>query len=384
MTTHSAVPQERLPAVAFVCPFTLIKPTGTPIRANLTIQAARRFARCHVISLGGYEGEHDHEIQDVWGTRRPDSRQFRVWVFARKGAGVLADIRPKIVHAFGPLGMLPALRLRPLGCQPRLVLELHGLLGEEVRNHWPGGRLFHRFLDRIAVRRADAIIAMSYSQREILLKRYGITPQRITVVWGPVDLDLFAYREPVARDALRVGYAGNDGPWQGVEDAMAAAASFRDEPHIAFRFIGIREDRLQPPAGVATEYFPGASRAETARLLSECDILLSPRRGKAAATQYPFKLSAYLAVGRPIIATDVSDQRHILEAAGCGVVVPPGLPEAIAAAIRQLQSMSHADRVAMGVRGRRFAEAHLSLDRFQETLAGVYAELGAGKPASPR
>ena len=382
MTSHTAHMRDSTSTIAFVCPFTLLKQTGTPIRANLTIQVASRFTQCHVISLGGFEGERHHEIEEVWGTRRPTSRQFRVGVFTRKAARALAEIHPGIVHAFGPLGLLPALLYRRARRHPRLVLELHGLLAEEVSNHWPGGVLFHRLLDRLAVRRADAIIAMSHSQREILLRRYHVAPERVTVVWGPVDLDLFGYRKPAEREVFRVGYAGNDGPWQGVEDLMAAAGSFREDTHITFRFIGIRSDRFPLPEGVSMDFFPGASREETARLLGDCDVLLSPRRGKVAKTQYPFKLSAYLAVGRPVIATDVSDQRAILEAADCGVVVSSESPDAMAEAIRRVRNLPHEQRVKMGWRGRRFAEEYLSIPRFQTALARVYDSLSPGMALS--
>jgi len=384
MTSHTAHMRDSTSTIAFVCPFTLLKQTGTPIRANLTIQVASRFARCHVISLGGFEGERHHEIEEVWGTRRPTSRQFRVGVFTRKAARALAEIHPGIVHAFGPLGLLPALLYRRARRHPRLVLELHGLLAEEVSNHWPGGALFHRLLDRLAVRRADAIIAMSHSQREILLRRYHVAPERVTVIWSVVDLDLFTYREATEREFLRVGYAGNDGPWQGVEDLMAAAAAFRSEPLLRFRFIGIEKNRFELPEAGSLEIFPRKSQEETARLLTDCDVFVSPRRGRAAETQYPTKLSAYLALGRPIIATDVSDQRAILEAAGCGLLIPPGSPDAIAAAIREILGMPNAQRVDMGRRGRRFAEEHLSLPRFRVALGKVYERLGAGGATPPR
>jgi glycosyltransferase involved in cell wall biosynthesis len=233
----------------------------------------------------------------------------------------------------------------------------------------------YRFLDRLAVRRADHIIAMSHSQREILLRRYRVFPRRVTVMWGPVDLDLFKYREPLKGQAFRVGYAGNDAPWQGVEDLLAATESFRGDGQIAFRFIGIREDRFNLPAGASMEFFADASREETAQLLSECDVLMSPRRGKVAETQYPFKLSAYLAAGRPIVATDVSDQRLILERAGCGAVVPPESPVALAEAIHQVRNLSHGERVEMGQRARRFAEEHLSMSQFQAALVRVYKGL---------
>ena len=118
------------------------------------------------------------------------------------------------------------------------------------------------------------------------------------------------------------------------------------------------------------------TREQTAEQLARCHVLLSPRKGRAADMQYPFKLSSYLAAGRPVIATDVSDQRRIIEGAHCGVVVPPGSPQAIAEAVMRLKGEAPEARVEMGRRARRFAEEHLSLEQFRATLTSMYRELG--------
>ena len=361
--------------IAFVCPFDLNRQTGSPIRACLTIDVAGRFASCHAISLGELAIAAHHRLDGVWVQRRGGGHRFRLGAFTRLGARALGAIGPHIVHCFNTVAMLPALVHRRRRGRAKLVLELHGLLAEESESRWPGMSVLLRVIDRIGIRGADAIIAMSHSQRRVLLHRYGVAPESVWVMWGPVDLDLFGYREPPEREVFRVGYAGNDAPWQGVEDLLAAAQSFQGDARVTFRFIGIREDRFEVPAGIPKEFFAGASREETARLLEDCDVLLSPRRGKVAETQYPFKLSAYLAVGRPIIATDVSDQRLILERAGCGLVVPPESPPALAGAIRQVCDLPHNQRVEMGLRGRRFAEEHLSMPQFQAALVRVYDSL---------
>jgi glycosyltransferase involved in cell wall biosynthesis len=234
-----------------------------------------------------------------------------------------------------------------------------------------------RALERFVLRRADQIIAMSYSQQAYLAEAFGIPAGKIRVIWGPVDLDIFRYREPEKTATLRVGYSGNDFPWQGVDDCLATAELLASEPDVEFLFVtgsGWRTDlrRLHRVARVEAE-----TREQTAEQLARCDVLLSPRKGRAADVQYPFKLSSYLAVGRPVVATDVSDQRRIIDAAQCGIVIPSGSPQAIAEAIRRLRDEGRSSRVAMGVRARLFAEEHLSLDKFRSSLLGMYEELGA-------
>lgn len=361
--------------IAFLCPFDLNRQTGSPIRARLTIDAVSQFASCYTISLGELANPAHQRLDGVWVPRRGGGHRFRVGTFTRLGARALGAISPPIVHCFNTVAMLPALLHRRRRGKAKLVLELHGLLAEESESRWPGMSVLHRLIDRIGIRGADAIIAMSHSQRQILLDRYGVAPESVSVMWGPVDLDLFVHREPAERDVFRVGYAGNDGPWQGIEELMASVATFQGEAGIRFRFIGFQGNRLRLPEAVPVEFIPLATRQETAALLSDCDVLVSPRRGGIAETQYPFKLSAYLAVGRPIVATDVSDQRAILEAAACGVVVQPGSADPIAAAIRRVWGMTRAQRAEMGRRGRRFAEEHLSVAGLRVALAEFYKTL---------
>lgn len=141
---------------------------------------------------------------------------------------------------------------------------------------------------------ADAIIGMSCSQRRILIQDYGGTPQNVTVLWGPVDLDIFRLLEPPGDRVFRVGYAGNDSPWQGVEDALAPCELLSDHDDVGFRFIGISGAGYSGQGLPNAEFLETVSREQRAKLLAECDVLISPRKGRAAAVQYSFKVSCSL------------------------------------------------------------------------------------------
>ena len=107
--------------------------------------------------------------------------------------------------------------------------------------------------------------------------------------------------------------------------------------------------------------------------LARCHVLVSPRaRFVVSDSQYPFKLSAYLAAGRPIVATAVSDQPRVIGEAGCGVIVPPGDPDALAEAVRRLVTLPAAERQELGRRARAFAEQRLSLDALADALLALY------------
>jgi glycosyltransferase involved in cell wall biosynthesis len=281
-----------------------------------------------------------------------------------------------VVHTFDTVSSLPAILQwkRRLGL--RVVVELHGLASAEMGGGVPLARPLAAWLERFVLRRADGIIAMSHSQREYLVNVVGVPAERIHVIWGPVDLDVFRFREAEETGALRVGYSGNDFRWQGVDDCLAAARQVANECDIEFLFVTGSGWRTEVTGLHRVRLAAAGTREQTAESLAGCHVLVSPRKGRAADLQYPFKLSSYLAVGRPIIATDVSDQRRIIEGANCGLMIPPGSPGDLAAAILRLRDEGAQGRREMGRRARRFAEEHLSLERFHEALFAVYRAIG--------
>jgi glycosyltransferase involved in cell wall biosynthesis len=88
----------------------------------------------------------------------------------------------------------------------------------------------------------------------------------------------------------------------------------------------------------------------------------------------PIKLFEYMAAGLPVIASDFPLWRRIVAEAGCGILVDPCDPSAIANAISYL--LTHdSEAEAMGKRGRAAVELHYNWDREECTLLNFYASL---------
>jgi glycosyltransferase involved in cell wall biosynthesis len=62
-----------------------------------------------------------------------------------------------------------------------------------------------------------------------------------------------------------------------------------------------------------------------------------------------------------VSADEESETAQLVRAVGCGLVVPPGQPERVAAAIRSLAS-GEQDLADMGRRGRRYVESEAGRD----------------------
>jgi glycosyltransferase involved in cell wall biosynthesis len=90
----------------------------------------------------------------------------------------------------------------------------------------------------------------------------------------------------------------------------------------------------------------------------------------------PNKLFDYLAARRPVIFASSARNNPVAEA-GAGITVPPENPPAVAEAVRRLVSLSSEERDEMGLRGRRYVEAHHSYERLGERLEEALEELVA-------
>jgi putative colanic acid biosynthesis glycosyltransferase WcaI len=73
-------------------------------------------------------------------------------------------------------------------------------------------------------------------------------------------------------------------------------------------------------------------------LLNLADVHLLPQRPSAAGSVMPSKLIGMLASGRPVIAACTSGTEIAELATDCGVIIEPGDPDALAAAVRNLAS----------------------------------------------
>jgi glycosyltransferase involved in cell wall biosynthesis len=94
----------------------------------------------------------------------------------------------------------------------------------------------------------------------------------------------------------------------------------------------------------------------------------------------PKVLLEALAAGRAVVATDIAGCRELIVDDENGLLVPPGDPEALAAAVIALAG-DPARRARLGAAGRRLAEARLGVEAIARATLVVYRDaLAPGPP----
>ena len=198
----------------------------------------------------------------------------------------------------------------------------------------------------------------SAGETKTLLLPNGVDPG----VFHPVDPDdCAAEREllgPVADRALFV-YAGTVGHAQALDTIVDAARLCRDDHGIGFAVVGDgpEQARLAERArDLPNIRFTGAVPPErVARIFSLARATLAPLRDVALfESTRPAKILPSLACARPVIFSGRGEMAALIAREGCGLVVPPEDPAALAAAVRALAA-SREDARAMGERGREWA-----------------------------
>jgi glycosyltransferase involved in cell wall biosynthesis len=237
-------------------------------------------------------------------------------------------------------------------------------------------------LERFLYAKADRVFFYSYWMREETV-RSGLPEGKTEVhpLW--VDTEVFrpvsdgAPAEIRKRHAMGEGlvvmYAGNLGLPQGLDTAIECARLLRDRrvDDVRFVFVGGGADRerligLARGHGLENVLFvPSQPVSSMPAFMSAADVLLLHLdKAPFRLGTIPGKLVTYMSCGRAVLAGLEGEGARLITEAGCGVVVEPQNPDAMAEGLLRLRNPDL--RRAMGEAGRRTA-----VDRFdrQKLLA---------------
>jgi glycosyltransferase involved in cell wall biosynthesis len=214
---------------------------------------------------------------------------------------------------------------------------------------------------------------------EFLGRRYGgtLVPHGRDVSF----LDPTRYDAEEIRSALGfsteslVMFLGSPERYKGLQD-LVEAVKLIGRKDVKLLIIGVDEretfvNQFKPESIDVLKLIGPIPLQERPKWLAAADVVVIPqRRSVATVGQMPAKLFDAMAMGKPIVATNVSDIPSVLQ--GCGLVVPAGDVKALSKGISNM--LEHPLEAAeMGRRARQKCVEHYSWEAMERMLLEVFS-----------
>ncbi|MCP4248705.1 MAG: glycosyltransferase [bacterium] len=302
------------------------------------------------------------------------------WRAVDRLAGIIREFRPDLVHAL----LFHANIAARLACAlagfdaGRLICEIQTV---EVERRW------HLAVDRWTQRLCRWTVGNSPSVLEHLA-RGGIDRSRLRLIWGGVDVEALQAADPIDRQALAdlgldagrplLLWVGRLDPIKGLDVLVRAIALIRRTQPVQLAIVGDGPYREELEACIAANDL-GESvrllgmRGDVASWLQAADVFVFPSRTEGL----PNALLEAMAVGLPVVTTDVAGCRDLIRHGRTGLLVPADDAAALAAAVLRLHDRrpfarclgeAAADHVRRRHRREACFEAYRAL--YRQTLTG--------------
>ena len=233
----------------------------------------------------------------------------------------------------------------PRAQRPALVLVMHTTTPGTRKEAW------QLRLGAALLRHSDAVVYVSHQQARYWRARGWRAPREVVIPNG-IPLERFAPQAPRPEDggpALRVGLCAVLRPEKAPLDLLHAARQLVDRGRrIELSFIG--DGPLRPALQAQIEAWGWSAQAQVCGAqsdvrpwIAQCDVMALPSH---AVETLSLSALESMALGRPVVLSDVGGARELITPGVHGLIHAPGDVPALAACLDLLR---HRDtRLAMG------------------------------------
>ena len=251
---------------------------------------------------------------------------------------------------------------------------------------WLVGRI-----ERSWARRAARVVTVNEPYAAVMASRFGVE--------APLVVRNCSYRRqppatPPRRFHERLGldpgtrvvlYHGGLAPERGIEQLIEAIPAVPNAILVLLGYGPLQAELEQRAADPALAgrlaVLPAVAPTELLDWVASADVVAMPIQPSTLNHRLttPNKLFEAMAAGVPVVASDLPGMADIVRSTGCGSLVDPTDPAAIAAAIRDVLDAPPEERAAIGRRG---LDAHLRTYHWEAQAEHLLAEYGrlTGRP----
>lgn len=337
---------------------------------------------CEVVLIAPHVHDDEREGIRIRAVPRPKGRAERmtrtVWQVYQ--AAILENAQVYHFHdpELIPIGLLLKLKGK------KVIYDVHEDLPRQIFGkywipHWLKGWIAKaaEIAETVGTLAFDGIVAATPA----IAKRFP--PRKTAIVQNfPIAGELFPVESPsYAERPTVITYIGGIAAVRGIKEMVLAMSLLSQELKTKLVLAGnfsppeLEYETRRLSGWEHVEFIGWQSREGVAQLLARSRVglvVLHPITNYLES--YPVKMFEYMAAGIPVVASDFPLWRSIVEESGCGILVDPLDPGAIAEAIRWL--LEHPkDAEAMGKRGQEAIHAKYGWQEEAQKLTAFYRKI---------
>jgi glycosyltransferase involved in cell wall biosynthesis len=231
-----------------------------------------------------------------------------------------------------------------------------------------------KFIDFLNMHFVNKITCVSHKMIEYCYKN-GLKKGNGVYVTNGIDLDFFKTPPQDSiqeiKDKLKINdkliftYVGALDKWQGVDEFIEAAKALKNHSDIAFLIVGGEKEVKDGNIF----YIPKVPQEKVLIYYAVSDILVLPRPSHPATeVAAPTKFPEYLAMGKPILITDVGDAAEFVKEFNCGIVVEKNDPSSLLDGILEFKNKKAEELEKMGSKSKLLAQKEFSIEKMSKDL----------------
>jgi glycosyltransferase involved in cell wall biosynthesis len=363
--------------ILFVSTSTTVGGAEKTLFALATLVDHKRFQVVDVVSLKP-EGHYARRLTDQGVPVESLSLEGKPSLSdAKRLAAIIERVRPDVVHAV----MYQAIQLARMA-KPHTSVAYK--LVSSPRVNYRSRSLWTLLVDRWLKERDDLLIAECEASRKFLLEKLRYKPAKVITIRNGVDLAGWPASKidrQKKRMELRlgsgdvlVGALGRLDRQKGFSTLIEAMAALKDTP-LRCVILGDGPERARLEALVRKHHLESfvwllGEKDEIPSWLSAFDLYCLPSLWEGL----PNALLEAMALGLPVVASDVDGVPEAVTSGKDGLLVPPAQPAALAAALKSF-AFDPAKRAALGAAAKATVNERFTLRRMIGEYERAYEDV---------